>query len=165
MKYTLKLILLWLIDLALIGGSFSAVYLVINEVELTIKTHQESYLTARARADLINWHEVLEASADDRALIAGLFVGRDSLVDFIERLEAVARESQVELKLGEPTIEAKALKLTLQMQGSFSNLHRLLVRLENLPYHIVLGQIDLTGDTEWQGQVVLSLLSFDDDHV
>lgn len=165
MKLSFKLILLWLINLALIGGSLGLIYLVMNDAELTIKAHQESYLVARARADVTNWREVLDASATERARIAALFINRDSLINFIEELEAVARESGVDYKLGEPTIEATVLKLTLQMSGSFPNVYRFLTRLENLPYRLRLEQVDLAGEAEWNGQVAIRLLSFDDEHV
>jgi len=165
MKSFFKLILLWLINLALIGGILGLVYLIANDAELTIKAHQESYLVARARADVTNWREALDASAGDRARIAALFINRDSLINFIEELETAASESGVNYKLGEPTIEATVLKLTLQISGSFPNIYRLLTRLENLPYRLRLEQIGLAGDVEWNGQVAIRLLSFDDQHV
>ena len=161
-RINLNLIFLWLLNLAVAGVIVWLASILLADAETIIKTHQESYLLARTRADMINWREALAASAPDRARVAAVFLTRDSLIDFIEELEALARENVVALKWSEPVIEAARLKLTLQVQGAFADLYHLLERLENLPYQLAFEQIDLTNGVDWQGQITFNLLSFDD---
>lgn len=166
---------LWFLNFTMLGTSVGLAFLVTRDAEMTIKSYQESYLVARAKADMDNWREVLGASAPDRARVASAFINRDSLIDFIEELETVARESEMDLVLGEPVIEPTALKLTLQVKGSFPNLYRLFGRLENLPYQLVFDEVDLAAGprpvasgpegARWNGNLSLTLTSFNDDYV
>ncbi|MEK7208834.1 MAG: hypothetical protein AAB677_01085 [Patescibacteria group bacterium] len=165
MKQRISLIIVWLLNLAVIGMIVWLAIVLRADAETTIKTHRESYLLARARADTLNWREVLKTSAPDRARVAKIFVNRDSLIDFIEEIETITHENLVVFKLGEPVITSDQLKLTLPVQGAFPDIYRLIERFENLPYQLAIEQIDLNSGVDWQGQITFNLLSFNDQHV
>lgn len=162
-----RALFLWLLNVLILVGSLALVYLVRRDAETVISAHTEQYLAARAKADLENWRQALEASEDELAKVRSAFVSRESLIQFIEELETVARESDVGLTLSEPVIGQTALTLSLKARGSFAKLYRWLARLENLPYQLAFERINLrTGaGADWSGDVSLILNSFRDDYV
>lgn len=162
-----RALFLWLLNVLILVGSLVLVYLIRRDAETVISAHTEQYLAARAKANFENWRQVLEASAEDLIKVKSAFTSRESLIQFIEELETVARESGIGLTLSEPVIGQTALTLSLEARGSFANLYRWLARLENLPYQLAFERINLKAGVggNWSGDVSLILNSFHDDYV
>ncbi|MEK7585478.1 MAG: hypothetical protein AAB455_03130 [Patescibacteria group bacterium] len=149
--------ILWLINTLILGGSLGLAYLTYGHFESTVEQHSKKYLTARAAANYNSWQEVLEASAADIARLNTSFVNSETLIKFIETLEATARESGVTMTLGEPTVGKTSLAVGLKARGSFRDLYRFVLRLENLPYQLKVERLDLIGSIGWTGDISLTL--------
>ncbi|MBI4136369.1 MAG: hypothetical protein HY481_02380 [Candidatus Vogelbacteria bacterium] len=162
---TRRALFLWLLNVLVLAGSLALVYLIRRDADTVISAYAKQYLAARAEADLENWRQTLETSAGYLAKVRAAFVSRESLIKFIEELEAVARESDVNLTLDEPVIGQTSLTLSLKVDGSFVNLYRWLARLENLPYPLTFERINLRAAAGWSGDISLALDSFRDDYV
>lgn len=162
-----RALFLWLLNVLVLVGSLALAYLIRRDAETVISAYTEGYLAARAKADLINWRQALEASEEDLTKVKSAFANRESLIQFIEELETVARESDVDLTLSEPVIGQTSLTLSLEADGSFAKLYHWLARLENLPYQLTFERINLSAraGAGWSGDISLVLNSFRDDYV
>ncbi|MBI2097504.1 MAG: hypothetical protein HYT46_01015 [Candidatus Vogelbacteria bacterium] len=158
-----------MLNALLLAGSLFFVYLIRRDAETAIGVRTEQYLAARAGADLVNWQQALTANQSELAKVRSAFVSRESLIQFIEELETVARESGVDLTLDEPVIESNSLTLSMKAVGSFAKVYRWLERLENLPYRLTFERINLSAGlnagADWSGDISLVLGSFLADHV
>ncbi|MBI2100431.1 MAG: hypothetical protein HYT47_00170 [Candidatus Vogelbacteria bacterium] len=156
---------LWLMNVLVLAGGLGLVYLIRRDAEVFISARADQYFTARAKADLTNWQQGLAANEPNLVKVRSAFISRESLIQFIEGLETVARESGVDLTLGEPVIESNSLTLSMKAVGSFAKVYRWLERLENLPYRLTFERINLSAGTDWSGDISLVLHSFLADYV
>ncbi len=83
---------------------------------------------------------ILKSRADDLKAIDYTFVSESSIINFIEKLEQIAKNSNVSLKVsaGNPVSLKDKIGPTfsLEASGDFQNIFRYLLLLENMPYEI-----------------------------
>jgi len=115
--------------------------------EVTLNTKREMALGS-----------VLKMLNDTKSSIDSLqtfFVGSDSVVVFIEKVENLARNVGVKLvtqNVAEDDASSlkddfkKSLKLKVSVSGSWKNILKLTALLENLPYKISLDNITISSD-------------------
>ena len=98
----------------------------------------------------INDFEVKEAELNQ------IFVDKDNIVIFIEKIERMAEQSgatfDIQIKddeVKEGNEESSSLNMFIQSTGSWSNITTFLRMIENLPHHVVIGTTNLnTKNTE-----------------
>ena len=139
------------IPVAIYTGSF--IFLQASRAEA------EKIENARAfEADTQNFRATLTKSltllADDRARLEAHFVRKDGIVDFINGLEKLGTDSNVEASIsslgeswqdGQSTATDGTLSLSLHVAGSFTDLYRYSTLLEEVPQKLVLDDIQMTS--------------------
>ena len=75
------------------------------------------------------------------------FVTEDKVVDFIESVESVAQETNVEVEIfsiqqGEQ-IGKQGLYVSLDAKGDFENVTQFMLLMENMPYYLVINSVIL----------------------
>ncbi len=158
-------IIIWLINLVLLGGSLGLTYLIREDSETAIKAHLDRFMVTRANSEFDKSQALLKTKELERAKIEATFITRATLINLIEEFEALARTSQVEISFSDPAIQASSLDLDIRVKGGFAGIYLFLERLENLPYQLKFNSINLTAGVDWSGSLGISLLSFTDNHV
>ncbi|MEA1929510.1 MAG: hypothetical protein U9M92_01295 [Patescibacteria group bacterium] len=105
----------------------------------------------------------------DRAQLSQHFVSTLTVPQFIESLEILANEQQIELDLRnvEATAKPPTLKLNLQLTGSRSGVLAYLRALEKLPYRLRVNtgqlqkrEVGEDASESWSGNFGVELLSY-----
>ena len=91
-------------------------------------------------------------TADERAVLADSLVSPDKAVDFIKSVEKIGDDVGVELNLSSITNEPASggspfgyFKGHVEARGSWSNIMKTLILIENMPYVVSLQKIGLAG--------------------
>ena len=177
-----------MIILAILTGTSGSYlfYLVQKENARILKATGESkYLTTREEK-ILSQKNLLKDTEDRRKKLVSYTLDKDEEVDFIERVEKIARDNGInaDVQASEERFfkdkkdkdGAMALKLSISYAGSWSNAFRFLLLLENIPYKktwsalslekISGGQLTdkvsfakkpLVNNTEWRGNFVFSI--------
>ena len=152
------------LNLLALAASVTLIFLVRQDMGRTMAAYQEFYAAARLKANTELWRLSIEESQPARALMSTAFIGRGSLIRFIEELEALARTNEIELNLSEPSFSGESLRLSIGVKGAFSKIGRFLIQLENLPYALTIEQLSLSASgSDWVGSLAVVLVSFDDE--
>ncbi len=87
----------------------------------------------------------------DRTRISSFFIHEDKVVDFIQKMEKIGTDSGTELDLSSISSDGGYVKAHVSDRGSWSNLMRALVLIENLPYSLTISNVrlDSSGDHKW----------------
>ncbi|MEK7091896.1 MAG: hypothetical protein AAB900_02815 [Patescibacteria group bacterium] len=115
----------------------------------------------------------LDSTLAERATLGQLLIKGDAITTFIDRLESLAHQSQVQLKITQATAEASGgLSLRLVATGNFAQVYRFLEILDNLPEPLFISRVDLvnsvaeadlpggTGRNSWRAEIDSVLLSY-----
>lgn len=114
----------------------------------------------------------LDSTTDQRSNLEQLLIKGDAVTTFIDRLETLAQQSQVQLKITQATVASEGLKLHLVVNGNFARVYRFLEILESLPEPVFIGRVDLTssllnaeltaktGQNTWRAEIDTTLLSY-----
>lgn len=132
--------------------------------ELTAKIESASAAEGRAAAARV----ALEDLSKDETDIAQYFVSTDSLVAFLEDLQARASRAGASASVASVSANKDtkhpAVDVTLQLTGSFSAVMLAAGRIEYAPYDIRVVSFsanasvaDTTGKAEWIGAMVISV--------
>ena len=114
----------------------------------------------------------LDSTVDQRTNLEQLLIKGDAVTTFIDRLETLAHQSQVQLKITQATVANEGLNLHLVVNGSFAQVYRFLEILESLPEPVFISRADLTssllnaelavktGQNTWRMELDTTLLSY-----
>lgn len=114
-----------------------------------------------------------------RELIDSYFVNKKSADYFVEYLENLGKENNTELSVksiglkNDKNEEGDLISIKVFIEGSFNNVIKSLIVLENSPYNIFINSLYLnkdltviteedvgTGDIKWSADVTFDVLSF-----
>ncbi|MFA6253812.1 MAG: hypothetical protein WC640_00925 [Candidatus Paceibacterota bacterium] len=97
------------------------------------------------------------------ATLDSYFLSASTTVEFLERLESVAKLTKINLKINQA--EAKDnLRLNFSTEGSFSAINQFSVLLEKFPYILRLERLDLRAGEKgsWKGDFVIRVITQND---
>ncbi len=98
-----------------------------------------------------------------------IFLKKEEIISFIETLENLGKKTSVSVKLSSVRVgEGKEEKpsLSLELEGEFKQIFNYLLLMENLPYQIIIDDLDLRagGISEekkfWSARVGIKVASF-----
>ncbi|MBX4215704.1 hypothetical protein KW797_02030 [Candidatus Parcubacteria bacterium] len=115
--------------------------------------------------------DLLTQTEANRAEFDAYFVSQNSIVGFIERLEALGAKAGVTMELSAVDTEQgrkNVLKANIRMAGTFENLYYLLSLLEALPYELDVVRFSVSAApaalqkdrAPWEGDASIELLNF-----
>ncbi|MDP3958352.1 MAG: hypothetical protein Q8Q36_02730 [bacterium] len=165
-----SLILLSVLSAAALFGQAFMLY---GVYAMSRKSAEESAEITRAiegQSRALAMNNFLRSTEGARASLAGHFVTDDSIVSFIERLEALADEAGISFSLSivDPPANEPVLDVSFRVGGTFENLEYFLSLLEALPLELDVTRFAI-GKTPaalgkaadlWEGEGSIKLLSF-----
>ncbi len=109
-----------------------------------------------------------EAGSDLEAL-EDLTLSSDKLIVFIESIEDVGRQLKLDMNISsvervedKKATEPSVFRMVLDARGSWLSTFAFLRALENLPYRVMVDEINLSRvEIGWQAKVILSIHSFE----
>jgi hypothetical protein len=153
------------------GGAYVGLFLL-------VQNHKENLEEERVRAAEVEMQtralQALEAtvaaSQSDREKLEGYILSENATIDFVERVERIAKEEGVALltnSLSEASIDDSFDELTagVTVTGPFDRVMRMLRILETLPEQswireVVLTKSEEAGENFWSAQITLRVSKF-----
>lgn len=140
---------------------FVLVFFVIKPLFIQIKhqstKYQEKFLLFERREELESYFKKLEADVkivqEKSPILKGMLLDPAKAVNFVVRLEEIATQTNNRQKLSIPASKEKKEKYPFQefnvtLEGSFSNLIRYLVRLENMKWLTSIDSLSISRTRE-----------------
>lgn len=109
----------------------------------------------------------LEETKEDKDKINKAFLSEEEIVKFIEELEKLSREENVEIKIQSAFISEKREEnpvFNFELNGNFENIFRIAALTENLPYQLEIEEVGLAREEKgkkWRGQFKIKILSYE----
>lgn len=153
MKNSNQIILLGILFLAtlLSLGGYIYLHAQINKKIASIEsTMAEIENEKNSQQNIFGLKRSIELSEDKNTLLDSYFVNQDEVVNFIESLEALAKENAVVIEIDsiQPgnQIGKNGLYVTLDVDGEFNNVNNFILKMENMPYQLNLTKILLATE-------------------
>jgi Tfp pilus assembly protein PilO len=158
------------ISIALLLASVSALSIFFYRLE-TQKAAYETMRTEEAErlariASLSALTETLEATKEDREIIAAHVLSEDGVVELLALIETLAREARVVLSTDTLTVESintqfEELIATISVEGQYAAVLHMLELFERLPYETRIDTVNLDQSTNnWRGVFQIRILKF-----
>lgn len=133
---------------------------IVRQGSITSKAHAELQYQNEMKKHEEDLVKLYNNSEKDRQNINSIIISEDKIVDFIEAVESIGKQSGVEITISSINKENKDSKDTklknfnigntitarIDAKGSFSSIMKALVLLENMPYQVYLNNILLTTE-------------------
>lgn len=94
------------------------------------------------------------------------YVGKDSILSFIEELESVARASGTKMQIqnvvpGETAAESYTyVNITLQSSGAWENVNKFVKLIEMMPYYVSIKVLNLSrGEETWTASMTITTVT------
>lgn len=120
--------------------------------------------TEKRKESINDLMKQLSATENQRQFLADHFIGSDDLLNLIEQIESLAKNSDVFLETREIKGETE-LALVFRLDASLGAITEFLTALDNLPFVIRFDELDLgtaglDQDSNWQGNLQITVLSY-----
>ncbi|MCX6731873.1 MAG: hypothetical protein NTX55_02715 [Candidatus Parcubacteria bacterium] len=101
----------------------------------------------------------------EKQKIDSAFLDKETIVNFIEKLESIAGKTGAAIKIGNINMDnqnEKGLSLQFNITGNFNQLFHYLILLENLPYSINIEKMDFKklAPNNWEADFEIIVNSF-----
>lgn len=163
-KLIASIILVVLLNSLVLWGWFYAHSLLKGQDEIIKQQRQKLALNEKSFQNSSSLKVLLEEIKGEKQVIDDIFINRENVINFIESLESLAKQTDVLIKIGSVNIEnAKngSLNLQINLRGDFRQTFHYLVLLENLPYLIDVERVNFRKVEEgWQADFEISLKGF-----
>jgi len=107
---------------------------------------------------------LMENIQEKRAEIGEIFLGKESIIKFIEQLEEISDKTGASMKLNSVVIDKNGKNspvFKFELSGSFREIFHYIKLLENVPYQIVFQRAYVQSDDEgWSGNFDIILASY-----
>jgi len=154
---TKKILLIVVILCVVFSAVFAWLFLIIRAKNIyTDSLINESDAIIKSEKRLISQKSLLDSTNKERAKLASLLLDDNSAVAFIENIEKIAENNNIKVTIGVEESQVlknkndntgiSILKLHVEGEGSWSNLFRFELLLENEPYNISWTQVELSTD-------------------
>lgn len=124
-------------------------------------------------SDTLVLKRYLDETKVERAALSQLVVKGEAVTGFIDRLETLARASQIQLKINQAEpVANQGLTLKLTVSGDFTHVYRFIEILDTLPEPLAIRRVDLSNSltsadlpgvsdrNTWRAEIGAVLLSY-----
>lgn len=156
-----------LIDIVLVLAVAGGYWWLKREEGKLLESAKALIAAERKKENLERFLRIYGQTEEGRRAVAANFVSIDSLPAFIERLERAATDTGVTYRLSDTKPsdrgERQVLDLTIASEGTFEQVYRFIITLENLPYRLDINQAYLgpVAAGRWRANLDLTLLSYE----
>lgn len=165
-KFIISISLVVVSSLLLVFFAFFLRGMVDSKKNSVLAVKEQLALYERRIEHINELEETLEKVKSNDEKIRSIFIKENTVVDFIEDLESLAERANVDLLIKGVRFEGdkdpKPL-FTLNVVGSFEDVYRYYVLLENMPYKISFVRASLEKSSEslvWKSLLEFKILSF-----
>lgn len=169
-KKSVIIISLIVINAIFICGTFLLFYK-INLKNKSISKIKEDIIFYEKRLENIkNIEKSLSDSEENGNAIKKVFLNKESIINFIERLEYLAKQTNVGLDMKSVNISSESSRVpvfSFSIRGSFTDIYDYLKFIESESYQITLAKAYFNKSEEssgWEASFDLELLSFQNDN-
>src|SRR5690349_18424475 len=105
--------------------------------------------------------KIYNNTVEDRTKIAQFFIHEDKIVDFIEKIEQIGRDSATDIDISSINTENSTVSAHIKAGGSWENIMRALIMIENLPYSISINNVrtSVSAEHKWDLSLEIVVLS------
>lgn len=137
-----------ILDLAIISAWF-LLFTSINEKKIEVGLLQNN-ITGRVvrQNELSKLKLFVNDITEEKNQLSSVFIGEDSIVDFIESLEGIAKTSEVDLELRSVGVlngKNKGVVTQFRITGKFENIFHYIALLEVSPYQIFFNRVNFSN--------------------
>jgi Tfp pilus assembly protein PilO len=180
-KNQFKIIVIFLCVLSLV--LFGSYYFLYKEIELKnehISTLKSNLSTQDKKQEyILSTQRILQNLKTDIDNVDNSIIAKDEGVKFIENLEELARQDNVNLSIDSLVFEEDpsfasagviSLKIKAKMNGNWEGIYRLISQFESLPYKIKIDHLTFTNPESqanvlntgknWQGSFEIHVLKY-----
>jgi hypothetical protein len=162
------LAMFFLTDLLLLGVYGYLFFMTNAKTEKTTALYLASRQAASDKEKIHALERMLKETEKERARLSEYFVTKTNAVTFIEQIEKIGKNADVDLTVNSVSGETKdsgAIALNFSATGSFSALYRLIALVESMPYKATLKKTDMQRSDQkekaaWKGNFTVMLESF-----
>jgi hypothetical protein len=148
-KVTLSILVLAFLIMV---GAVSFWYYQIIQGSIKIREDKKIYNQELKDSRLISEIRRQKERLDEiNVFLDSLYIPEDNAVSFIEYIESVADDAGVSLDIKKFDIENGDLLMNIEVVGGWSQINRLLVMIENLPYYTVIEKFNLSVSNAGEG--------------
>lgn len=147
------LIIISLLIIAALGGVGYAGYLVKKEYQSWQDTTDKLAVANHKSEDISVLKQNVEQSKDKLTNLNDFFVDNTNLVNFIESLEKLGKDTGVSLVVNNAESGEK-MRINFRAQGSFPNIYLFTVLLEKLHYQISIDNLNMSLFSQSEGKIV-----------
>jgi len=157
-----------LVNLCLIFFASAVFYMLILKSNSVETLQAEIFTKEEETKKLMAVKRLIEDTQEDLSVLDSYFTNGNEVVEFIEEIENIGKESGLALSLRSVSVEKEngnTLSIYLSVSGSWRNVYHFLNLLELFPANIRIDKVSLAkkdrgGDSNWTGDFSLSLISF-----
>ena len=159
-------LLVILTNAVFVSGAFFLFYNINLKKKSINKVKKDIVFYEKRIENIKSIEKSLSNSEENSNAIKKVFLDKESIIDFIKRLEYLAGLTNVRLDMKSVNISAESNRapvFSFDINGSFSNVYDYLVFIENESYQIALNKIYFQKSEElpgWEASFELELLSF-----
>lgn len=109
---------------------------------------------------------LLNETESDRKTLDTFFVDSSEVVDFIQRVESLGKDTHATVSIKDLREQPEGLVFSIDVSGSFAGVMHLVTLIEHLPYNLSFQQVSLDrvveekGAVSWHGTITATLASF-----
>lgn len=147
------LLFVGLLTLIVTGIGYWYVYkVVITQAEKQSEISQEIINNEQNNKQEIKMLDISSSTLEKRDMLSSYFVSEDKILDFIKSIENVADDSSTKITLSSINTDkmiadkkeiAGHIKVHAEIKGSWTNVNKALVLIENLPYFLSIESMRL----------------------
>jgi hypothetical protein len=149
--------------LSLIASSLSYLYLynfIVKKAEAYSDTLKKVELEKERKKNEQETVKMYVDTLSDRNRLGSFFVSEDKVIEFIESVEKIGPESSTAIELSSIKVEEGHFRFHSEVKGSWTNVIRALILIENLPYSMSLDNVRIFfGEKQWNLSVDIGVLT------
>jgi len=152
---TKNLFIILLIAATVVIGSLIFWFQLINQNAEKLIEERDMYQQELANTKSLSEIQAkLEKAKESRSFFDSLYVDGENALGFITFLESLANDSGVDLNIqslnsstenSEQSIDHEIISMSLNFRGEWTEVNNFILMIENLPYHVKVGNLKLTS--------------------
>lgn len=164
-KIIITVITIILLNAIALGAWFYLFYTIEKQNNFVKEGQKKLLISEKNFENNKSLNNLINEISNEREKINSAFVDKDSIINFVERLEALGSETGASVKIESINTDIKdkkGLYIRFSLKGDFNQLFKYLNLTEDLPYLINVEKINLRNSTsdEWTATFEILVKSF-----
>ncbi len=163
-KTIILIVFIFILNISVFAGWFYLFSTIRGNMVEIVNTRRDLALVEKKMESRRSLKDMINGLSKERKKINSVFFNTDTMVNFIESLEGMARQTGVSLEFNSITINKKTKTGPLfrfQLSGDFGKVFRYFSLLENMPFPVIVKKAHIkTENKEWVADFDVVLTTF-----